>query len=85
MTSPDDARRKRLLWRACHRGVREMDLLFGGYVAANLETLDDAALNALERLIDVPDQEFLAWATGQTPVPPQHRSAALDAVLAFRP
>ena len=85
MTTPTEARRKRLLWRASHRGVREMDLLFGGFVAANLGQFDEPALAALEHLIDVPDQEFLAWATGQAPVPPEFRSAILDALLTYRP
>ena len=36
-SSPDlDIRRKRLLWRATHRGIKEMDLILGGFVTRNL-------------------------------------------------
>jgi len=28
----DEIRRKRLLWRATHRGIKEMDIIFGGFV-----------------------------------------------------
>ncbi|HQX85830.1 MAG TPA: succinate dehydrogenase assembly factor 2, partial [Aestuariivirga sp.] len=31
---PIELRRKRLLWRSSHRGIREMDLLMGGFARA---------------------------------------------------
>ena len=65
----DDARRKRLLWRATHRGIKEMDLIFGGFVAARLDGFTLAELDELERMIALPDQEMLSWATRATPVP----------------
>ena len=35
---PRSARRRRLLYRASHRGTRETDLLVGGYVASRIDT-----------------------------------------------
>ena len=80
-----DDRRKRLLWRASHRGVREMDLLFGGFVARGLARFSDNELEELEALIDLPDQDLYAWITGAEPVPDARRSVMLDALIAFRP
>ena len=80
-----DDRRKRLLWRASHRGVREMDLLFGGFVARGLARFSDNELEELEALIDLPDQDLYAWITGQAAVPEANRSTMLDALIAFRP
>ena len=82
---PLDHRRRRLLWRASHRGVREMDVLFGGFVAARLASFDESDLKQLETLIDVPDHDLYAWITGQEAVPEVLRSAMLDAMIAFRP
>ena len=31
LADTEDARRKRLLWRATHRGIKEMDLIFGSF------------------------------------------------------
>ena len=45
------ARRKRLLWRASHRGTREMDLLLGGFARNRIEHLNDAELDELEAII----------------------------------
>lgn len=87
MTStPDIAlRRKRLLWRATHRGIKEMDLILGGFVAANLEGFSAGEIAELERIMEIPDQDMLTWATKQEPVPPEHASPLLIRILAYAP
>jgi antitoxin CptB len=81
----DDPRRKRLLWRASHRGLKEMDLILGGFARSRLGTMSEKELEALEAIIELPDQELLTWATKVTPVPQEHASALLLEMLAFRP
>ena len=84
--SPDDAtRRKRLLWRATHRGIKEMDLILGGYVTRNLDAFSGADIDQLEAIMDIPDQEMLGWATKQEAVPPEHASPLLLKILGNRP
>jgi antitoxin CptB len=87
MTSPPDShiRRKRLLWRATHRGIKEMDLILGGFVTRNLEAFSEPEIAELERIMDIPDQDMLAWATKQVAVPPEHASALLARILAYTP
>lgn len=80
-----DPRRKRLLWRATHRGIKEMDLIFGGFVAAGIGRFSDAELGELERMIDIPDQHLLSWATHQENVPPERATPLLLAMLGHRP
>ena len=80
-----DMRRKRLLWRATHRGIKEMDLILGGFARANIEAMGEAELAALEAIIEVPDQQLLAWATHQAPVPEAQRTPLLLDMFAFRP
>ncbi|MFT3986451.1 succinate dehydrogenase assembly factor 2 [Aestuariivirga sp.] len=80
-----ETRRKRLLWRATHRGIREMDILVGGYAIAHINAMSSGDLDQLEAIIALPDQQMLAWATQQEETPPQHQSAMLSAILAFRP
>ena len=83
--SPDDAtRRKRLLWRATHRGIKEMDLILGGYVRRNLEAFTSADIDKLEAIMNIPDQEMLSWATKQEVVPPEHASPLLLKILEHR-
>ena len=79
-----DVRRRRLLWRANHRGIKEMDLLLGGFAKARIAALDDVELSALEAIIELPDQELYSWVTGMEPVPAEHASPLLMEMLAHR-
>jgi antitoxin CptB len=67
-----DIRRRKLLFRAWHRGIREMDLIMGRFADDSVEHLSDAEMTEFESLMDLPDQEVLAWITGEVQVPPAH-------------
>lgn len=77
--------RKRLLWRATHRGIKEMDILVGGYAQLNLATMGQAELTQFADLLEIPDQDLLSWATKQSSVPLEQQSAMLEAMLRFLP
>lgn len=79
---PREHRVKRLKIRAWRRGIKEMDLLIGGYADAHLEIMTEAELDELEALMDENDQDLLAWATQQQPAP-DHFKPMLDKLLAF--
>ena len=64
-----DPRRRRLLFQAWHRGMRETDLIMGRFADSALTDLSDAELTEFERLIEVPDRELLAWVIGEINVP----------------
>jgi antitoxin CptB len=51
-------RRRRALYRATHRGSKELDFLLGRFVEQNIETMTDVEIGVLERLIQVPDPEI---------------------------
>jgi antitoxin CptB len=64
-----DGRRRKLLFRAWHRGTREMDLIMGRFADAFIATLDEAELVSLEKLMEIPDSDLYAWVSGGTAVP----------------
>lgn len=84
-TATLDVDRRRLLWRAKHRGIKEMDLIIGGYAEANLSAMGADELGIFAEILEIPDQLLLSWATNQEPVPPHQQSKMLDDILAFRP
>ena len=77
---PPDNRRRRLLFRASHRGTRENDLLIGGFVAAGLARFTDGEIAALEAIMDIPDPIIGDFLTGRGPMPPGHDPAVLQAM-----
>ena len=75
-----ESRRRRLLFRANHRGTRESDLLIGGFVASRLEHFSVAEIDVLERIIELPDTWLTDWLTGRTPIPAEHDEPMLRAM-----
>ena len=79
-----EVRRRRIRFRAWHRGTREMDLLMGGFADVELAQLDDAELDQFEHLLDLPDPVVFAWLAGLEDVPAEEQTAFFDKVRAFR-
>ncbi len=81
MTEPEHAasevRRRRLLYRATHRGTFENDLMIGGFVQTNLALLTDDDIDALEVLLELPDVDLADWLTGRRPIPPESETPML--------
>jgi len=78
-----DARRRKLLFRSWHRGMREMDLIMGSFADAKVAELSERELGELERLIEVPDRDLLAWITGEEAVPADFDSALFRDLCGF--
>lgn len=76
-------RRKRLRFRAWHRGTREMDLVLGRFVDAHVTALSDSEIALLEALMEVPDPELYLWIAGTADVPPNYDSVVFRKIVAF--
>jgi antitoxin CptB len=48
-------RRRRALWRATHRGSKEMDFLLGRFAEHMLDAMNANDIALFERLIEAPD------------------------------
>lgn len=77
-------RRRRLRYRAWHRGTKEMDLVLGPFADAHVERLSAPELDRLEALMDEEDTDLLKWVMGQEAVPPSADSELLQTIIAFR-
>ena len=80
-----DVRRRKLLFRSWHRGMREMDLVMGRFADAEIGRLSEAELDEYERLVEMPDGKLLVWITGEQEIPAEHDGAVLRRLCAFHP
>jgi antitoxin CptB len=78
--TPSQLRRRRLLFRATHRGTHETDLLVGGFVLSRLADFSESELDALEDVMEFPDTDLADWLTGRRPIPAACDSAMLRAM-----
>jgi antitoxin CptB len=78
-----EVRRRRIRFRAWHRGIREMDLLMGGFAQAELAKLTDVDLDQFEHLLDLPDPQVFAWLAGMEDVPAEEDTPLFQKLRAF--
>jgi antitoxin CptB len=83
MTAGEDLgmRRKKIRYRAWHRGTREMDLVLGPFADAYTEAMDAGELDQLEKLMCEEDPHLLKWVMGQEVPPPTVNRALLERVI----
>ncbi|MCH4023821.1 MAG: succinate dehydrogenase assembly factor 2 [Acetobacter sp.] len=70
-------RRRRLSFRAVHRGTQETDLLIGGFVEAHVAQMGDAELTDMEQVLEIPDPELADWLTGRLALPEERATPML--------
>lgn len=76
-----DARRRRLLFRSWHRGIKEVDLVLGRYADARIGAMSDAELEQFEAVLEIPTPDLLSWLMGEQPVPVEHDSPVMRQML----
>lgn len=64
-----ETRIRRLRMRAWHRGIKEMDLILGGWADRNLAAADAATLDAFEAVLSEADHDLYQWVSGQAEAP----------------
>ena len=54
---------KKLLFKASHRGTKEMDIILGNFAKKNLDSMNTDNLKLFEELLEVPDPDLYKWFT----------------------
>lgn len=85
-TSADlDTRRRRILYRCWHRGIREMDLVLGQFAEENIADLSDAQLDELEQIMAEEDQDLVQMVTGAQVIPEKFQTPLFMKIISYRP
>ena len=53
--------KKKIIYRATHRGTKEMDILLGNFVKKYIEKFNDNELQDLEKLLFIEDEIIYNW------------------------
>jgi antitoxin CptB len=77
-------RRRRLRYRAWHRGTKEMDLVLGPFADAHVASYGAAELDRLETLMAEEDADLIKWIMGEERVPADVDAALLHTIICFR-
>ena len=89
LPTPDDremleALRRKLSFRAWHRGTREADLLIGAFADRCLPEFAAEELRQFERLLEEDDPIIDDWVAGRQSVPKEHDNRVMALLRRFR-
>ncbi len=83
LTDPLEVRRKRLMFRANYRGMKELDLVIGAFSEAFVPSFDADSLREFEAILDVPDSDLLDWLTLKSEVPAAMNTSVMQTLMNF--
>ncbi len=78
-----DKRRRKILFRCWHRGIREMDIVMGQFADRNIDKLTDDELDTLEKILDVDDRDLIRWVTGEIETPSEFDTPLFQSICAY--
>lgn len=84
MSEDIETLRKRLIFRSGHRGLKEMDLLLGGFAARHLGEFSRPQLDIYDALLEQNDPNVYAWITGREAPPAEHDTPVLKLLQNFK-
>ena len=61
--------KKKLYWRSIRRGMKEADIICGGFARRYLADMNTHDTAQFEAILHTFDQDLISWITGQNPVP----------------
>jgi antitoxin CptB len=77
---PLDTRRRRLRFRAWHRGTKEADIMIGSFCDRHLDQWGEAEIGWFEALLEEQDVDIMAWAMRTAEAPQRFHGPLLDAL-----
>ena len=67
-------KRKRLIFRSWHRGMKEMDQILGSFANKYVPKFTESELDLYEQLLENSDPEMYDWSCGRVDVPANQHS-----------
>ena len=83
MADPLENKRKRVLFRSQHCGMKENDILLGRFAAQHVGELDEKQLDDFELLMQESDIDVLKWVTGRIPTPEAFDGSLMKLIKKF--
>ena len=84
MTEDIHIRRKKLRYRSRYTGMKETDLLLGGFAERYLAAFDDAQLDQYEAILGAGDGRILDWIMAKEAVPAVYNGTVMELLLNFK-
>tara|TARA_B100002019_G_C21092903_1_gene509543 strand:+ start:231 stop:506 length:276 start_codon:yes stop_codon:yes gene_type:complete len=76
--------RKRLSFRAWHRGTREMDHILGSFSDTYVSDMNEKELEQFDQLLQIGDPQLYNWYLGKEELPANLRNSVFEKYLSHK-
>jgi succinate dehydrogenase flavin-adding protein (antitoxin of CptAB toxin-antitoxin module) len=72
--------KKRLIYKSNNRGLKETDIILGGFVNQNINQLNEEHLKMLDEILNQPDIDLYNWITQNKKTPDQYNNKIMKMI-----
>lgn len=77
-------RRRKLKFRAWHRGTKEMDFILGTYADTHLATMGTEEMDRFSVFLEAADDLLYSWVSGSKEIPAEFDNDIMAELKSFR-
>jgi len=76
-----EAYKKKITYKAAHRGSKEMDILLGNFINKYIELFNENELNIFDSILDCDDGDIYQWILGKKDVPTRYENRVFSLLI----
>ena len=73
--------KKKIIYKASHRGSKEMDILLGNFINKYVELFNKNELQQFDLILDNDDDDIYQWILGKIDIPNKYQSRVFSLLL----
>ena len=73
--------KKKIIYKASHRGSKEMDILLGNFINKYIELFNENELNIFDSILDYDDDDIYQWMIGKKDVPTRYENRVFSLLI----
>ena len=73
--------KKKIIFKASHRGSKEMDILLGNFINKYIELFNENELSLFNAILECDDDDIYQWIIGKKEIPNQHSNRGFSLLI----
>ncbi len=73
--------KKKIIFKASHRGSKEMDILLGNFIKKYIELFNENELGLFNDILECDDDDIYQWIIGKKEIPNQHSNRVFSLLI----
>ena len=73
--------KKKIIFKASHRGSKEMDILLGNFIKKYIELFNENELGLFNDILECDDDDIYQWTIGKKEIPNQYSNRVFSLLI----